>query len=324
MSLSVHFANPLDAVAVSQLHTLLDDGIAITQGPELPEPLHYNVLVTGRPSREQLEASPALRMLVIPFAGMPTTTRDLMRQYPQIAIHNLHHNAAPTAEMALALLMAAARQLMPAERAFRQHDWTPRYEQMPQVVLSGKTALILGYGAIGQHLGTILRAMGMTVLGTRRRNTNEAEGIYPPDALHDLLPRAQVLVIALPQTAETEGLIGTQELSLLPEGAILVNIGRGAIVQQQALYNALKRRHLHAAAADVWYNYPTDAASRTNTAPADVPFHELDNMVMSPHRAGAFGNADVELLRAEALAKIFNAAARDEVVPNRVSLDVGY
>lgn len=324
MPLAVHFVDPLAEADLADLHTLLDDDMTITGGRELPEAPNYEVLVSGRPPHTMLEASPNLRMLVIPFAGMPTSTRDLMRDFPHIAVHNLHHNAVPTAEMALALLMAAARQLMPADRELRRHNWTPRYNKMPQVLLSGKTALILGYGAIGQHLGMILRAMGMTVLGTRRRNVDEANHIYPPDALHDLLPRADVLVIALPHTPETEGLIGSHEIGLMPSQSILVNIGRGAIVQQQALYAALKDGHLHAAASDVWYNYPPDEASRSKTQPADVPLHELDEMVMSPHRAGAFGNADIERLRVEALAALFNAASRGEDVPNRVSLEAGY
>jgi phosphoglycerate dehydrogenase-like enzyme len=164
----------------------------------------------------------------------------------------------------------------------------------------------------------------MRVIGIRRRHVDEANGIYPPEKLHDLLPQANVLVVAVPGTDETEGLIGEREIALMPKDSILVNIGRGKIVDQHALYNALKSEHLHGAGQDVWYYYPTDEESRTNTPPADVPFHDLDNIVMSPHRGGFGGIHEIEELRMTALAEMLNKAANGEPIPHQVSLELGY
>jgi phosphoglycerate dehydrogenase-like enzyme len=108
------------------------------------------VLVSGNPSREIVEASPNLKILVIPWAGLPSPTRELMLEFPKISVHNLHHNAAPTAEVTLALLFAAAKFIIPFDKSLRTHDWKLRYESNPSMLLQGKTALILGYGAIGQ------------------------------------------------------------------------------------------------------------------------------------------------------------------------------
>ncbi len=105
---------------------------------------------------------------------------------------------------------------------------------------------------------------------------------------------------------------------------MLVNVGRGAIVEQQALYAALRERRILAAGIDVWYNYPRDETSRTATPPADLPFHELDNVVMSPHRAGALYANENDVLRMEHLAASLNAAQRGESIPNRADLDRGY
>ena len=160
--------------------------------------------------------------------------------------------------MALTLLLAAAKSIVPIDRIFRTHDWSPRYETYPGVLLYGKTALILGYGSIGQHLSPILRAMGMTVIGIRRRYADAAQGIYLPDKLHELLAQANVLIIAVPGTDETDSLIGEKEIALMPQGSIIVNIGRGKVVDQHALYHALKSGHLHGAGQDVWYHYPAD------------------------------------------------------------------
>ena len=146
----------------------------------------------------------------------------------------------------------------------------------------------------------------------------------PVAELPSLLPGADVLVICLPLTDETRGLIGGSELALMPERAILVNVGRGPIVDESALYHALRDGTLHAAGLDVWYNYPSDEPGRTSTSPSEYPFHELDNVVMSPHRAGAPHTPETESLRMRVLAELLNAAARGEPIPNRVDLDLGY
>lgn len=326
--LLVHMLHPPEDVQLTRLCDLLEKKIQLTSGPSLPQPANFHVLVAGRPERSHLAASPYLRLLVIPWAGLPPGTRELLQDFPGIEVHNLHHNAIPTAEHGLALLLAAAKFLVPIDRTFRRHDWRPRYAPNPSVLLHGKTALILGFGEIGQRLGRYAYALGMQVLAVRRNPEKPAPADYPaqvfaPAHLPGLLPRAQVLFIAVPGVPATDGLLGADELALLPPGAVLVNVGRGAVVDQAALYAALSEGRL-SAGLDVWYNYPQDEASRAGTPPADFPFHELDNVVMSPHRAGGGGGDDVEELRMQALARLLNAAARNEPLPNRVDLQAGY
>jgi len=103
---------------------------------------------------------------------------------------------------------------------------------------------------------------------------------------------------------------------------VLVNVGRGSIVDSAALYHSLKDGHLRGAGLDVWYNYPPDPESRPNTPPANFPFHELENVVMSPHRGG--GSEDSDTLRMIHLAELLNFAAHGEALPNRVDLQTGY
>jgi len=331
MMLHVHFAHPLAPAEQAHLESLLLPEITLTAGAEPPEPAAYNILVAGRPTRAQLAASPQLRVLIIPWAGLPPETSALMRDFPHVAVHNLHHNALPVAEMVIALLLAAAKAIVPMDRALRAHDWTPRYGPNPAILLHGRRALILGYGAIGRHVARLCQGLGMTVTATRRTlaapTTEDGVALHPAEALPSLLPAADALLICLPLTSETEGLIGAAELALLPPHAMLVNVGRGPIVDQAALYAALKSGALHAAGLDVWYNYPVrqgEADPRAHTPPADYPFHELDNVVMSPHRAGGLGTAETEDFRMEQLAALCNAAAHGEPLPNRVDLDAGY
>ena len=314
---------------LADLQSRLDQPIEITVGDKLPEPPAYDVLIAGRPSRAQLEASPNLRAVIVPFAGPSEETRTLLAEYPNITLHNLHHNAIPTAEMALALLLAAARFIPLGDRLLRQGDWAARYDKPPEVVLHGQTALILGFGAIGQHVARLCQAFGTNVLATRRNPAAPLPAgltaeVYAPDQLHALLPRADVLIVTLPLSASTRGLIGADELALLPPHALLVNIGRGDVVDEGALYEALRDRRLAAAGIDVWYRYPEAEDDRAATFPSSYPFHELDNVVMSPHHGGAYGVAFTEQRRVEDLARLLNAAIRGEPIPNRFDLSAGY
>ena len=325
MSLSIHILHSYPHDALAHLRAQLDPGVHFTFGQDLPTPADYHILVAGRPQRGQLTASPRLRALIIPWAGLPVATAELLRDFPHVSVHNLHHNAVPTAEMAFTLLLAAAKWIVPMDRSLRAHDWTPRYRPNPALVLEGKTALILGYGAIGQHVARLCRGFGMQVIALRRHSAASPDApdeIHPPEALQRLLPRADALIICLPLTPATEGLIGADELARLPRDAVLVNIGRGPIVDEAALYHALRDGALRAAGLDVWYNYPADEAARSHTPPSAYPFHELDNVVLSPHRAG--GSAETEMRRMTHLARLLNAEFRGEPMPNRVDLQAGY
>jgi len=329
MKLSVHLLRPPDPTSLAHLRAELHPDIHLTLGPDFPTPADVQILVAGRPRREHLTASPNLHALIIPWAGLPEKTRELMLGFPHIAVHNLHHNAVAVAEMAITLMLATAKFIVPIDRTFRAHDWTPRYRPNPAILLEGKTALILGYGAVGRRVAGLCRGLGMKVVAIRRRVPaiphDIPDQIHPLDALHRLLPRADALIICLPHTPETDALIGEEELTLLPTDAVLVNVGRGAIVDEAALYHALRNGTLYAAGLDVWYNYPApdpDEAARSHTLPSAYPFHELENVVMSPHRAG--GSKEKEVLRMTHLATLLNAAARGETMPNRVDVQAGY
>jgi phosphoglycerate dehydrogenase-like enzyme len=325
MALIVYYLHPPAQEYLNYLSPklLAEIRLSAEDSPNVPD--DTQILIAGRPQREQLQDCLKLKKLIIPWAGIPPETRQLMLDFPDIDVHNLHHNAAPVAEMVLALLLAAAKFIVPLDQSLRSNDWRPRYRPSPALLLKGKTALILGYGAIGRQVAGHCRQLGMRILAIKRRLDAELESvdeIHPPAALHHLLPQTHALLICLPHTPETDGLIGKDELNLLPAEAVLVNVGRGSIVVEEALYQALRDGGLYAAGLDVWYNYPADERSRADTAPANFPFHELDNVVMSPHRAGA--TKESNYLRMDSLASMLNKAAQGEQLPNRVDVEVGY
>lgn len=327
MALNVYYPTELGEDLLSHLRAGIVNGIQLTAGPDMPPESDFHILINGTPDKSQLSSSPNLNTLIIPFAGVPNDTRQLLLDFPHLNVHNLHHNAAPTAEMAVTLLMAAAKFLVPFDRALRDHDWTPRYQPNPALLLEGKTALILGFGHIGQRVARFCQSLGMQVIGIRRQPDKPLlpgldAPVHPLADLEALLRVSRVLIITLPFTAQTDHLISADQLSLMKPGGILVNVGRGGIVDQEALYQALKSGSLGAAGLDVWYNYPQDEDQRSSTPPADFPFHELDNIVMSPHRGG--GSQETNLLRMRHLAELLNALYHGEAETNRVDLQAGY
>ena len=325
--LIVHYLDDLASQELAELTGQLDPGIQLNSGPEVPKQAQYQILVAGRPTKQQLSASPDLKTLIIPWAGVPEPTRQLAAEFPYLTVHNLHHNAAPTAELGLALLFSAAKFILPFDQALRRGDWQARYQPSPAMLLAGKNVLLLGLGAIGQRIARVCQALDMEVFAVRRNLGQDDPGlehvrVYPPETLPDLLTDCQVLIIALPLTPETRGLIGADKLDRMPDGSILVNIGRGLIVDQAALYQSLVTGKLAAAGLDVWYNYPDTPESRLHTLPSDVPLYTLKNIVLSPHRGG--DSRDIESLRMRHLADLLNSAARDEPIPNQVDLKLGY
>lgn len=294
-----------------------------------------NVLITGYASPEELAAAPELESLIIPFAGVPPRTRELMAKHPHIAVYNLHHNAPETAEVAMALLLACAKLVVPMDQALRKGDWSPRYDPSLSIRLEGKTAVVLGFGAIGQRICRACLGLGMKVIAHRRTLPLSARGEVDveqrgPDDLRRSLGEADAIILALPQTPETANLLGPAEFAAMKPGAILVNIARASLVDETALYEALRSGHLRGAGLDVWYRYPESTATKgymgyidvpssaRHTFPATLPFYELENVVMSPHRGGT--SADVEEARVLALAEMLNS----DPMPNRVDLQRGY
>lgn len=309
------------------LKTRLDPRIQLHHGREVPKVANYEVLIAALPSREFLEASPHLHTLIIPYAGPPAKTQALLVDYPALAVHNTPYNHIATAETGLALMFASAKFIAKGDSRLRRGDWTLRYSKLPQLILHGRTALILGYGRIGQHMAPICQALGMQVIGVRRTvpstyKQDEFAMIYGIEQLMELLPQTDVLLAALPGTPETVGLVGTKELAALKDDAVVVNVGRGSVIDETALYKALVSGKLAAAGLDVWYNYPSSEAERTSTLPSQYPFHELENVILSPHRGGWLGSEDES--RMEMLANMLNRFADGEPLPNPVNVTLGY
>ena len=284
------------------------------------------IWVTGEAGADTLRRLGELRAVVVPWAGPGEGLRAAVKAVADrgVTLHNLHDNAAATAEQAVALVLAACRLIPAADRALRAAQWPGRTvgaaELMPRMtVLEGRRAVVLGYGEIGRRVGRALAALDVNVTGVTR--TGRA-GTEPVGRLRELLPEAEVLVSCLPLTDETRGLIGGAELALLPERAVVVNVGRGEVFNEGPLYDAAASNRLAAVGLDVWWRYP-EGSEAGDTPPGDQPWHTLDNVVMTPHTGGAWKAPGRRLRRAGALGELLAALACGER-PNEVDLDRGY
>ena len=196
--------------------------------------------------------------------------------------------AVPIAHSAVMGLLALSRNLPHWLAAQRRHAWEPMREPGPLPNdLNGQTALVLGLGRIGSEIARIARALGLRVIGVRRsprRPDDPVDELHRPDALRELAPRCDWLIIACPLTPETRGLVDAGLINALPGGARVINVSRGEIIKEDALIAALSSGRLAGAYLDVFEAEPL---------PPDSPLWDLPNALISPHNAGASaGNAE--------------------------------
>jgi phosphoglycerate dehydrogenase-like enzyme len=183
------------------------------------------------------------------------------------------------------------RDFVRLDAALRKGDWQSQWTigAAPPPVwpeLTGKTIGILGYGRIGQAVARRACAFGMKVSAVRRdarRSIEEVAFLGGPGAIDEVIERSDYLLIAMPATPDTVGLIDRRRLGLMKSAAFLINVARAEIVDEDALYEALAERSIAGAALDVWYRYPRAAGP---TPPATRPFWDLRNVLMTPHVSG--------------------------------------
>jgi phosphoglycerate dehydrogenase-like enzyme len=192
-------------------------------------------------------------------------------------------HARPLAEFCILAMLMFNKGLLRMLQNQQRHHW----ERYAGTDLAERTLGIVGMGSIGEHVARLGRAFGMTVIGTAYRTSSDLlDQAYPMERLPELLRRSDYLVLAVPHTPQTEGMIGAQELAQLPSGAILINVARGAVVDEQALVEALRSGHLRGAALDVFAEEPL---------PADSPLWSMDNVLVSPHSASTSDRENAQL-----------------------------
>jgi len=247
---------------------------------EIGEKLQSIEIAVGSFPRDLLATAPKLRWFQQWGAGA-----DWLLRYPEVAKRDLTitntsgiHPIQIT-EHVFATLLAFARQLPKSYAAQKQGEWI-KFANNDLFELDGKTMLIVGVGAIGERTAKLAKAFGMRVVGMKRNveeEVQDVEKMVKPDALHDVLPEADVIVLTIPLTTDTKNFIGQQELELMKDDACLINIGRGGTIDEDALLEVLKEGKLSGVGLDVFEEEPL---------PESSALWRQERVLVTPHYAG--------------------------------------
>ncbi|MFI7580995.1 2-hydroxyacid dehydrogenase [Kocuria kalidii] len=248
-----------------------------------------DVVVCSRLETSEAASAQTARLVHVTGAGLDRVAVEALPA--GVAVANTFHHARPIAEHVLMSVLALSRRLLPTDRELRTGAWRtiatdPDVPLHP--TLDTMTLGAVGLGGIGLETVRLAEAVGMSTAAVRHRpDAPVPDGVHPrwiggPDDLPRLLAESDVVVVTVPLSATTEGMIGAEQFAAMRRTALLVNVARGPVVDQDALYHALVRGDIAGAAIDVWWGAPVPG----RTPPADLPFAELDNVLLTPHHSG--------------------------------------
>jgi phosphoglycerate dehydrogenase-like enzyme len=264
-----------------------------------------------RPPRGHWQRATRLRLLQMSGAGVDSLlpAPDLPKGVRVANARGIH--GAHMSEFALAMILAFAKRIPTWLEQQEKREW--RHHGLS--VLRGQTVGILGLGAIGQEVARLCQAFGMRVIGTQvtPKSIAGVERVYPPEETGTVLSRSDFLVVLLPLTDATRGSIDAEQLALLPEHAVLVNLARGGIVDEDALARALGDGRLRGAALDVFAEEPL---------PVESPLWSAPRTILTPHVSGWFPGYAEQL--AEILVDNLDRLERGAPLRNAVDPARGY
>ncbi len=244
-------------------------------------------VVTIRISKEQIELAKNLKVAFLPYAGMDMLPFDDLKE-KGIIISNSHGNAPVVAERALALTLALLGKVIEYHNDLKEGIWHGFWVgnglDDTWTSLFQKACGIIGAGTIGYYIAKMLKVFDCDVYGYKKHKIDNIPEYYD-EIYYDMdkvIDKSDIIYVCLPLTQETVGIIDEKKLSRMKD-KYLINVGRGVIIDEKALFDALSKKILRGAGIDVWYNYPK---SKEINQPSRYPFHTLPNVVLSPHVAG--------------------------------------
>jgi phosphoglycerate dehydrogenase-like enzyme len=286
-------------------------------------------ILLSRLMPSSLDTAPRLRWIQFTWEGVDHLSDDLRRSDVIITNAGGAHSI-QMAEHVFSYLLTISRKVPMYLELQKESKWLDWPKQPPLRRLYGRTIGILGYGRIGRTVARIAEGFGMTVLVSKRDPSEMSvegyhedeccdiegsipERVFGPDEIHEMLPFCDFVVVALPLTDETRDLIGRKEFMLMKDDSVLVNIGRGPIVNEKDLVEALEEGRISAAGLDVFDEEPL---------PPDNPLWDLDNVIITPHSGVGGDPADEKIL--EIFTENLKRFRKGEELINRIDKKKGY
>lgn len=240
------------------------------------------VIVGWRPTRKLLEKAVKLKIFINPGAGVQHLIppfKEITRTRNIILI-NGHGNAYFTAQHGVALLLSLTNKIIPHHLWMKEGKWRMGDAEAKSIPLKYRKIGFLGYGHVNRQIYEMIKGFTENFQFLRNNYSGTRE-------LHEFLRQIDILICAVPFTTKTRNLLKLEELKLLGESGILINLSRGKIINEKDLYEALENKLIQSAALDVWYDYDPIPDEKNRKYPYYYPFHELDNIILSPHRAAS-------------------------------------
>jgi phosphoglycerate dehydrogenase-like enzyme len=293
---------------------LLEDAALLP--PELPD---TDIFVGFTLTPEQLAAAHKLKWIHVTAAGVTHLIRPDVKSSGIVLTNSRGIHAIPMTEHVIGMMVAMAHKFPDAFRYQAKHYWAQQeiWDGPPRPSeLHGATLLLVGLGAIGSELARVAKAFGMRVLAVTRSgrgNAALAERIVPVTQLDGVLPEADYVVIAAPDTPATRHMIGVKQLAAMKRSAFLVNVARGTLVDEEAMIAALKDHRIAGAALDVTTEEPL---------PPESPLWTLENVFITPHTSSA--TEGLWLRQTELLTVNLERWFAGRELINRVDLEHGY
>lgn len=230
--------------------------------------------------------APRLRLLHLPGAG--TDDIEFGSIPPHTAVCNVFEHETGIAEYVLSAMLQREIGIPRMDAALRRGEWYGSHLTGPRHgELYGQTLGIIGYGRIGREVAARARAFGMRVVAcsrTPKAGDGLVEQVQSMDGVDALVATSDYILLALPLESSTTGLIGRKQIEKMKPDGFLINVARGALIDEAALYEACRDHRIGGAAIDTWYRYPD--AGQAQCEPSNFPFRDLDNVIMTPHGSG--------------------------------------
>ena len=281
-----------------------------------------DILIGGSFTPEMGKNADSLKAIMSPATGYEAIDRDSVPV--GCAVTNSYAHEIPIAEWVIMTALVLDRDLFKSDRTLRSGSWEMSGGRHgPFRELHGRTMGIVGFGHIGQQTAVLAKAFGMRCIAAGRRPETAAsaeklgvEYFYGRDGLEHVLRESDFVAILTPLTDETVNLIGAEELAMMKPTSYIFNAARGTIINEQALYESLRDARIAGAGLDAWYCYPNRGINGADGYPANLPFWELDNVVLTPHNSAAtFGTFE---RRVPVLAENIDRLAKGEPLLNIV------
>lgn len=258
-----------------------------------------------------------LSLFHVPGAGYDAV--DLAAVPGSAVVCNCFGHEQAIAEYVMGAILARHVPLNDADSRLRQGDWAYTSGALTRVhdEMAGKTVGLLGFGHIGKAIAARAKAFEMNVVVANRSavpTSSLVDQSFTLDALDSFWGTADFIVVSVPATPETAGMVGASAFAAMRPKAVVLNVGRGATIDEQALYNALSGGQIGGAIIDTWYRYPKPGEA--GVLPSALPFHELGNLVMTPHMSG-WTTGTIRRRRATMAANV-NARAAGQPCANMV------